>query len=106
MRPAPYRFTTSTSRKTGKTTLTFGGGSALSTDDDIMPDPSEVSISLYGKRKSFSRFSIDPNSLMKTRTLGISPRNTLIQVRYRAGGGISHNVAGGAIRTVSTLITK
>ena len=106
MRPAPYRFITSTSRKTGKTTLTFGGGSALSTDDDIMPDPSEVAIPLFGKRKSFPRFAIDPNSLMKTRTLGISPRNTTITVRYRAGGGLSHNVGAGSIKTVSTLITK
>lgn len=106
MRPAPYRFITSTSRKTGKTTLTFGGGSALSTDDDIMPDPSEVAIPLFGKRKSFPRFAIDPNSLMKTRTLGIAPRNTTISVRYRAGGGLSHNVGAGSIKTVSTLLTK
>ena len=106
MRPAPYRFITSTSRKTGKTTVTFGGGSALSTDDDIMPDPSEVAIPLFGKRKSFPRFSIDPNALMQTRTLGITPRNTTVSVRYRAGGGLSHNVAAGSIKTVSTLITK
>lgn len=106
MRPAPYRFITSTSRKTGKTTLTFGGGSAISTDDDIMPDPSEIAIPLFGKRKSFPRFAIDPNSLMKTRTLGIAPRNTTISVRYRAGGGLSHNVGAGSIKTISTLLTK
>jgi hypothetical protein len=106
MRPAPYRFISKTSRKTGKTTLTFGGGSALSTDDDIMPDPSEIAIPLFGKKKSFSRFAIDPNSLMKTRTLGIAPRNTTVSVRYRAGGGISHNVAAGSIRTITTLLTK
>jgi hypothetical protein len=104
--PAPYRFITSTSRSTGLTTIRFGGGSADSTDDDIMPDPSEIAISLYGKKKSISRLTLDPNSLLKTRTLGIAPRNTKITVRYKSGGGLSHNVGEGSISSVSSLITK
>lgn len=106
VQPAPYRFIKSTSRNTGKTTLRFGGGDALSTDDDIMPDPSELSIPLYGKRRTISRFTIDPNALLQTRTLGIAPRNTTITVRYRSGGGLLHNVASESIKTISTLITK
>ena len=106
MIPAPYRFIKTTSRKTGSTTIRFGGGNAQSTDDDIMPDPSEVALPLYGKRKTMSRFTLDPNQLLETRTLGISPRNTTIAVRYRSGGGLSHNVAAGSIKTVSVLLTK
>jgi len=106
MIPAPYRFITSTSRRTGSTTLRFGGGSADSTDDDIMPDPSTVALPLYGKRKTFSRFTLDPNKLLETRTLGISPRNTSITVRYRSGGGLNHNVTEKSITTVSVLLTK
>jgi len=106
MIPAPNRFITVTSRKTGSTTIRFGGGSADSTDDDIMPDPSTVALPMFGKRTTFSRFTLDPNKLLETRTLGISPRNTSISVRYRAGGGLNHNVAEKSITAVSVLLTK
>jgi hypothetical protein len=104
--PAPYRYITTTSRNTGLTTIRFGGGDAQSTDDDIMPDPSEIAITLYGKKKSISRLTLDPNSLLKTRTLGIAPRNTTITVTYRAGGGLSHNVGAGSISNISSLVSK
>jgi hypothetical protein len=104
--PAPYRFMSSMSRKTGLTTIRFGGGSAESTDDDIMPDPSEIAISLYGKKKTISRLTIDPNSLLKTRTLGVAPRNTTISITYKSGGGLSHNVTEGSITSVSSLVAK
>ena len=104
--PAPYRFIKTTSRATGKTSLRFGGGDALSTDDDIMPDPSDLAIPLYGKRNTVSRFTLDPNALLQTRTLGIAPRNTSISIRYRSGGGLSHNVGSESIKTVSVLLTK
>ena len=104
--PAPRRFISEMSRQTGKTTIKFGSGNADSTDDDIMPDPADLALPLYGKRKTFSRFTLDPNKLLQTRTLGVSPKNTTISVRYRAGGGLRDNVAAGSIKTISTLITK
>lgn len=100
--PAPYRFTSTTSKKTGITTLTFGSGDASSLDDDIIPDPSELAIPLYGK-KTFSRFSIDPGKLLETQSLGISPRNTTISITYRAGGGLSHNVDAETIKGITNL---
>ena len=96
---APRRFIKITSPVTFLTTLRFGGGDASILDDDIIPNPSELSLELYGKTK-FSRFSIDPNSLLKTKTLGISPKNTTLTVRYRSGGGISHNAASNTIKTL------
>jgi hypothetical protein len=103
--PAPYRFVTQTSFRSKKTKLNFGSGDANALDDDIVPDPSEFAVPLYGK-KNFSRFSIDPNSLLRTRTLGISPQNTTLTVAYRHGGGLSHNVPANSIRTISTLLIK
>tara|TARA_R110001583_G_scaffold47964_3_gene150054 strand:+ start:4295 stop:6169 length:1875 start_codon:yes stop_codon:yes gene_type:complete len=100
--PAPYRFIVNSSRQTGLTTLRFGSGHADSLDDDIVPDPSELSLPLYGKQ-TFSRFSIDPNNLLRTSTLGVSPQNTTMTIRYRAGGGLSHNVASNTIRSVTGL---
>ncbi|MAF25493.1 hypothetical protein CL634_07980, partial [bacterium] len=104
--PAPRRFIKTTSRNTSKTTVQFGGGDALSTDDDIMPDPADISLPLYGKKKTFSRFAIDPNKLLKTRTLGIAPRNTMLSIRYRSGGGLSHNISAGGISVIGTLSTS
>lgn len=104
--PAGRRFVTTTSNSTRKTTLRFGGGSSLSTDDDIMPDPSDLSLPLYGRRSSLSNFTIDPNKLLSTTTAGVAPQNTTLTVIYRYGGGISHNVSEGSIRSVGTLITK
>jgi len=104
--PAPYRFITRTSLNSANTTLVFGSGRADTIDDDVIPDPSEVALPLYGDRKTFSKVAIDPNSLLNTNSLGVSPVNTTITVRYRSGGGINHNVAPRTIRTVATLSTK
>tara|TARA_R110001583_G_scaffold31600_1_gene107887 strand:+ start:47747 stop:49597 length:1851 start_codon:yes stop_codon:yes gene_type:complete len=104
--PAPYRFISNASQITKKTTVRFGGGSAKSTDDDIMPDPAELSIPVYGKRTTVTSFAIDPNKLLLTSTLGISPKDTVIKIKYRSGGGISHNVSAGSIRTVGVLVAK
>jgi hypothetical protein len=104
--PAPYRFTAGTDIDTGLTTMRFGSGNADTLDNDIIPDPSEVSLPLYGSRKTFSRFTLDPGRLLGSRTLGISPRATTISALYRSGGGISHNVDAGSIRNTKTLITQ
>ena len=103
--PAPYRFTTDYDYDTKLTTLQFGSGDALTTDNDLLPDPSDLALPLYGK-KVFSRFTIDPNKMMQTQTLGIAPRNTTLTVSYRAGGGLRHNVGPDTIRTVTRLFLK
>ena len=100
--PAPYRFISTTNFTNRATTIQFGSGDAQSTDDDIIPDPSELALPLYGK-KTFSRFSIDPNSLLRTQTLGISPSNTTIKIFYRYGGGLAHNVSAESIRNINSL---
>jgi hypothetical protein len=104
--PAPRRFITNTSRVTGKTTLTFGSGNANSLDDDIIPDPSEIALPLYGSKKTFSKSVIDPNTLLQTRSLGISPTGTTITVTYRYGGGLNNNVGAGTINTISRLLFR
>jgi hypothetical protein len=100
--PAPYRYIYSNDFITRLTTIQFGSGDADSTDDDIFPDPSDLAIPLYGKKK-FSKFSLNPNKLLKTRTLGITPVNTTISVTYRHGGGLNHNVNAETIQNISAL---
>lgn len=104
--PAHKRYIKFRSRITGKTTLRFGAGNEDLFDEDIIPDPSDHAIKLFGDRKTFSKLTIDPNQLLGTRTLGISPRNTTLTVTYRCGGGIDNNVGVGDIQNVKTLLTK
>jgi len=104
--PAPKRYIKFRSRTSGVTTLRFGAGNELKFDEDIIPDPSDHAIKLFGDRKTFSKISIDPNALLETNTLGISPRNTLLTITYRHGGGLDNNVPAGEIQSVKTLITK
>ncbi len=100
--PAPYRFISNTSAQTRLTTLTMGGGTAESLDDDIVPDPSEFALPLYGKR-TFSRFTLDPGNLLRTGTLGVIASNTNLSVTYRYGGGLGHNIPAKSIRGITTL---
>ena len=102
---APKRFIMRRSSITGKVTIQFGSGNELVFDEDVIPDPSEHAIKLFGDRKTLNKVTIDPNSFLGTQTLGISPRNTTLTVTYRSGGGLSHNVNARQIRSVKTLIT-
>ena len=100
--PAPYRFIKNTSLSTRLTTITFGGGSAETLNDDIIPDPSEFALPLYGK-KSFSRFAINPGNLLQTTTFGVLQPNTNLTITYRYGGGLNHNVEAQAIKSITSL---
>ena len=103
--PAPKRYVAVRSSTSGKTTLRFGSGNAERFDEDIIPDPSEHAIRLYGDRKVFNSLTIDPNSFLETSTLGFSPTNTVLTITYRHGGGLEHNIGAGQINFVKTLVT-
>jgi len=99
---SPRRFQVVTDLFTRNTELRFGGGEPNVTDESVFPDPSKLALPLYGKQ-TIPRFTLDPNSLLRSRTLGISPTSTTLTVTYRAGGGLSHNVSAGSIRTIEDL---
>ena len=98
--PAPYRFTKSTSISNRKTSLTFGGGSASTLEDDIIPDPSEFAIAIPYSR-TMSRVAVNPEKLLTTNTLGIAASNTTLSVIYRYGGGLHHNAG---INTITGIL--
>ena len=100
--PAPRRFVKIIDPQTKLTTLRFGTGNGETLDDDIIPDPSDVGLPLYGKT-SFARFSLNPNSLLESQTLGIAPLDTILTVTYLHGGGLSHNVSAGSITSIDVL---
>lgn len=100
--PAPFRFVAETSLNSRTTTLIFGGGNAETLNDDIIPDPSEFSLPLYGK-KTISRFTLNPGNLLQTTTFGVLQPNTTLTITYRYGGGTTHNVEARSIRNVVKL---
>jgi len=104
IKPAPRRFIKFRNINSGFTTIRFGSGDAETLDNDIVPDPSKISLPLYGK-STMKRFSIDPSSILNTQTLGISPKGTVITVRYRYGGGLNHNVGARSITEISSIVT-
>jgi hypothetical protein len=101
--PAPRRFIRITDPLTRITTIQFGSGNASTTNDDVLPDPETLALPLYGKTV-LNRFTLDPNSLLNTNTLGILPKSTTISVTYRAGGGANHNVGALSIRGITSMI--
>ena len=100
--PAPYRYTANTDITSRQTTLTFGGGSADSLDNDVIPDPSSFAIS-FPYTTTFSRVSVNPQQLLQTTTLGVAAANTTYQITYRYGGGLSHNVDPGTVQAIRQL---
>lgn len=105
LQACPRRFVREVNALTRMTTVQFGSGDADTVDDDIIPDPSTLALPLYGK-ETLTRFSIDPRSLLKTKTLGISPSNTSLTITYRYGGGLNHNVAANQIVSVDKVSTS
>ena len=103
--PAPYRFTKSATLLERKTTLTFGGGTADTLEDDIIPDPSEFAIAIPYSR-TISRVPVNPEKLLTTNTLGVATANTRLVVNYRYGGGLDHNVNANSINSVFSLIIE
>lgn len=100
--PAARRFVVENDIQSGLTSLVFGSGDENDHQDTLMPAPEDISLNLFGKR-TFTNYSIDTNNLLKTDTLGISPRDTILTIRYRTGGGIEHNVPARSIQNISSF---
>lgn len=96
---APFRYTTEVNVNDRLTTLTLGGGAASTSEYDVVPDPSQYAINLYGK-KIIKDFSLNPTKLLNTKTLGVCSENCLLTVTYRFGGGLSHNVPANEITEI------
>jgi len=100
--PAPYRFISDVNMNDRRTTLIFGGGSAETLDDDIIPDPSEFAIR-YPYRRTFARKPLNPKKMLQTKTLGVAAADVELTVAYRYGGGLSHNAGPTEVRSIEAL---
>lgn len=102
-RTVPRRFVADRNPTSGKTNLIFGSGDGVSFDDELVPNLADLALPLAGRR-TFSSFSLDPQNFLRTRTLGLSPFNTTMTVRYRVGGGSQTNVPPGSIKSVNEVL--
>ena len=95
----PYRYILDTAVSDRTSIIRFGSGDGSNINDVKIPNPSDMALPLYGK-ETFAKISLDPNQLLQSTSLGVSPTNTTITVVYRHGGGANHNVEADTIREV------
>lgn len=89
----------------GNCTIQFGGGSESDFVESNFIDPSSTVLSLYGKNYN-SDMLFDPNQLIKTEKLGISPVNTTLTIKYRVNSSQNSNVPASSINTVTNPIVE
>jgi hypothetical protein len=97
--PSPRRFVLEDSFLTGKTTLRFGNGDGKDIKGNMFANPEDLLLPLKNKN-TIGRLDLDPNSLLKNSTFGISPKGKTLTVKYKHGGGSLHNLPIGAISVV------
>ena len=89
---------------TGSLQLQFGAGTALDTDENITPNPNNVGIGLpFEKSKLTTAYS--PENFLFTKTYGIAPSQTTLNVRYLTGGGVVSNVPANSLTTLNATTT-
>lgn len=89
----PKRFVVETGAG-NRVSLVFGSGTSTAEDSEIIPNPEDFSLSptLRGSPSGFSPSLVDSSNFLNTRTLGLAPNNTTLEIKYRVGGGIDSNV--------------
>ena len=88
----------------GSLQIQFGSGTALDSDEEIIPNSDNIGLGLPFERDRLTA-AYSPNNFIYTRTYGISPSNTTLTFRYLTGGGVSSNVPSN-ILTNLTSTTK
>jgi hypothetical protein len=98
-RSASRRFVVDRVLASNVTYLQFGPGNGVKFDDELIPNMANLALPVVS-RTQFGNFTLDPQNFLKTRTLGLSPANTTLTVRYRVGGGTQTNVPAYSIKRV------
>lgn len=84
------------------TTIQFGAGDPTANDEQLIPNLKNVGLGLPNSISKLNE-SFDPTNFLKTKTYGTSPSNTTMTVKYLVGGGISSNVAKGALSKINSI---
>lgn len=96
IKPVPYRYVLERDYNSGSVFLRFGSGEGKSIRNDSYSNNSDLLLPIKNS-DTFGRVDIDPGALLKTNSLGVSPKGKSVNIVYKFGGGISHNVRKGSI---------
>lgn len=89
----------------GSLQIQFGSGNPSDTDEEILPNPSNVGIGLpYEKNKLTTAYS--PTNFTFTNTYGVAPSNTTLTIRYLTGGGVNSNVPANNITSLNSSTVR
>lgn len=101
LKKVPRRFVTRFKSKT-QLDIQFGAGTDdANVDEELTPNPDNVGIGLpYTINKTTTAF--DPENFLHTKTYGIAPTNTTLTIRYIVGGGVTSNIPGNTLNTISS----
>ena len=98
IKPIPYRYILERDFNSGSAFLRFGNGDGKTLKDNSYANNSDLLLPIKNT-ENFGRVDLDPNKLLKTNSLGISPLGKTINITYKHGGGLSHNVKSNSINT-------
>ena len=76
--------------------IQFGSGTSNDTDETIIPNPNNVGIGLPFEQDKLTT-AYAPDNFLYTKTYGIAPSNTTLNVRYLTGGGTVSNVPANSL---------
>ena len=98
LKRVPKRYTVE-KEPNGLTCVRFGAGILTESDSEVIPNPNDFVLppSLRGSPSGFAPAAVDSTNFLKTKSLGVAPRNTTVVVTYRQGGGVNGNVGPGTI---------
>jgi hypothetical protein len=91
------KFTTYVTKN--KTTIQFGSGKF--NQSDIVDNPQNVAMNVYGKTY-VTETTFDPSRLSENESFGIVPSNTQLIITYRANNPLNSNVAVDNLTAVNT----
>lgn len=81
--------------------IQFGSGISSDPDEEIIPNSENIGLGLpYGTNKL--EVAYDPSNFLYTKTYGISPSNTALNIRYLVGGGVESNTPSNTLNILSS----
>ena len=82
-------------------TLQFGSGD--SSQSDVIADPSNVAVQLFGK-DYVTDTTFDPSRMSKNQSFGIVPSNTTLDIVYRATNAGNSNLSAGSLNNIASVV--
>ena len=99
---APNRFVTRFN-STGQLLIQFGAGMSSTTDDQFLPNPTNIGSPVPGAGINETLQAYDPSNFLFSQAYGNAPANTTLTIRYLKGGGIESNVEANTLSTVDVI---